>query len=98
MRKYSTIRSFDVCTTKEWTKLGDMPYRSFALQTGASSSLNLAFTCGGQVHHSVDAHGNSGWCVATRLPDGMTLVENRATKATREQIAGSVLRSSSSYL
>jgi hypothetical protein len=53
--------------------------------------------CGGQVHQNVNMHGNSGLCVATRLPDGMTLVENRATQATRQQIAGAFFRSSSSY-
>jgi hypothetical protein len=46
MNVFSIVRNFDVCE-KKWTKLGDLAMQCFALQSVASSDLNVAFTCGG---------------------------------------------------
>jgi len=46
--KFSTVRRFDVCQ-KEWEKVGNIGGDgTFALQSCASSKLNVAITCGGQ--------------------------------------------------
>jgi hypothetical protein len=46
--RFSTIRSLDVCE-KTWSKIGDLGAQTFALQSCASSRLNVAISCGGHV-------------------------------------------------
>jgi hypothetical protein len=86
-RKYSTVRSLDVCT-RTWSKVGDMGVRTFALQTSVSAKLNVAITCGGQSFAFMDQ--NNPWCLASRVP-GMQFQTNRGCNVTDDQIPGTVI-------
>lgn len=44
---HSMIRMLDVCE-KTWQKVGDLGVDIFAIQSAASSQLNMVFTCGGE--------------------------------------------------
>lgn len=85
-RRYSTIRSFDVCS-RTWSKVGDMGVRVFAVQTGVSANLNLAITCGG--HIDAKRNNNNPWCIASRIP-GMQLQANQGCSVTNGQIPGTI--------
>lgn len=82
--RHSMIRSFDVCE-KKWTKIGDLGVKAFALQSSASSRLNLAITCGGQTF--ADEEKNSPWCHITRFP-GINFQTGTGCKATESSLPG----------
>lgn len=49
-KRYRIIHEFDVCE-KQWSKIGDLGVELFALQSCASTELNIAITCGGEAEH-----------------------------------------------
>eukprot|EP00934_Nitzschia_sp_Nitz4_P007800 Nitzschia sp. Nitz4//scaffold103_size77763//64191//65978//NITZ4_005452-RA/size77763-snap-gene-0.53-mRNA-1//1//CDS//3329532349//7790//frame0 len=68
--KFATIRSFDVCQDRskpQWVKLGDLGAQTFAIQTSASTELNMAVSCGG--HAFTREHENLPWCFVSQFPD-----------------------------
>jgi hypothetical protein len=67
--RFSMIRSFDVCT-KQWSVIGDLGLKTFALQSAAMAS-NMALTCGGEAPMR---HSNGHWCFLTRFHNGMELI------------------------
>lgn len=85
--RFSTVRSLDVCV-KEWSKVGDIGARLFAVQTGVSGSANVAITCGG--HLDKAANQNNPWCFVSRIP-GVQFQANRGCTVTDDQIPGMVV-------
>jgi hypothetical protein len=65
--RFSLIRSFDVCT-KQWSIVGDLGFRTFALQSTALNHQPMVVTCGGE---APTRHGNGPWCFLTRFHNGM---------------------------
>jgi hypothetical protein len=63
---YSAVRELDVCD-KTWKTVADMGIETFAIMASASTKLNSAFFCGGSMYHQ-DFHGNTQWCLATKIP------------------------------
>jgi hypothetical protein len=85
-RRFSTIRSLDVCT-RTWSKVGDLGVQTFALQTSVSAKLNVAITCGGQSFTT--RKENNPWCLVSRVP-GMQFQTNRGCNVTDDQIPGAI--------
>jgi hypothetical protein len=67
--RFSMIRSFDVCT-KQWSVIGDLGLRTFALQSAAMNT-NMGLTCGGEAPMR---NTNGHWCFVTRFHNGMELM------------------------
>lgn len=63
---FSSIRKFDVCS-KEWSLIGDLGIKLFALESCSSKELNIAITCGG--HHYKFKDYNFPFCIVNKFTD-----------------------------